>query len=194
MSKAGWTLAILVSAASHALALPPSKSSASPVRTTSYQAGGERVLRQEVVVDSTVEQVWRSFTTTEGLKTWAAPVVEFELKTGGKFYSNYTAGSHVGDPGTIYNTVLSYLPLRMMSFKIGLTNRFPEGPRHAGTLLAVAEFEPIGKHRTKVTLSMVGFGTGPEWDQVYTFFDANNPQALSSLRKSLVSGPEGNPR
>jgi uncharacterized protein YndB with AHSA1/START domain len=189
MGKFGWTLAILVSVVSCALALPPSKNSASPVRTTSYQATGERVLRHEMVVNSTVEQAWHSFTTTEGLRAWAAPVVEFELKTGGKFHSNYSVGSRVGDPGTIYNTVLSYVPLRMLSFKIGLTNRFPEGPRNAGTLLAVAEFEPIGKHRTKVILSMVGFGTGPEWDQVYTFFEVNNPHALFSLHKSLISGP-----
>jgi hypothetical protein len=116
-------------------------------------------------------------------------VVEFELRTGGTFHSNYQPGARVGDPGTIYNTVLSYLPQKMLSFKIGLTDRFPEGPRKAGTLLAVAQFEAVGNRKTRVILSMVGFGHGAEWDTVYNFFDSNNPTSLSMLRESLEKGP-----
>jgi len=153
------------------------------------EAAEERVLRQEVIVNAGPEDAWRAVTTSEGLQTWAAPVVEFELRTGGKFHSNYRPGSRIGDPGTIYNTVLSYLPLKMLSFQIGLTDQFPEGPRKAGTLMAVVQFEPMGERRTKVVLSMAGFGTGPEWDKVYNFFAANNPSSLAMLQQSLGAAP-----
>jgi len=190
MEKARWTLAILALVSVCAWASPAkSEKKASAVKNSSYEVAGERVLRHEVIMNTALEQVWHSFTTTEGLQTWAAPVMEFELRTGGKFHSNYQLGGRIGDPGTIYNTVLSYLPLKMLSFKIGLTDRFPEGPRKAGTLLAVAQFEALGNRKTKVILSMVGFGHGSEWDVVYKFFDTHNPTGLSMLQESLEKGP-----
>ena len=190
MEKARWTFPILVLlslCAWTSAAQPERKGSA--VKNSSYEVAGERVLRHEVTINAALEQVWHSVTTTEGLRTWVAPVMEFELRTGGKFHSNYRPGAQIGDPGTIYNTVLSYLPQKMLSFKIGLTDRFPEGPREAGTLLAVVQFEAMGKRKTKAILSVVGFGQGSEWDTVYKFFDTNNPSSLSMLRESLEKGP-----
>ena len=170
-----------------AQAKPATKASA--VRNTSYQALGERILRHQVAVDATLEESWNAFTTAEGLRSFAVPVVEFELKTGGKFHSNYRVGSKVGDPGTIYNTVLGYVPLRMMAFKIGLTDQFPAGPREAGTLFAVVEFEPLSARKTRIVLAMLGWGTGPEWDQVYEKFDWGNAYTLEKLRERFLNGP-----
>lgn len=192
MEKARWTLPILALISCCAWSQPTKPSGRAPdIRNSSYEAAGERVLRHEIIVSASVEEVWRAFTTAEGLRTWVAPVVEFELKTGGKFHSNYQPQAKVGDPGSIYNTVLSYVPLRMLTFKIGLTQAFPEGPRQAGTLFAVAEFEPLGKRKTKVTLSMAGWGKGKEWDEVYGFFEKNNPIAITNLRDALVAGAAG---
>src|SRR5690348_8905590 len=142
---------------------------ANGVRNTSYELDGQRVLRHEGIVDAGLEQVWTTSTTAEGMRTYLGPVVEFELKTGGKFATNYRPGSKIGDAGTIHNEVLAYIPRKMLSFKVGLTDRFPAGPRQAGTLFAVLEFERISVHKTKVTILMAGWGTGPDWDQVYQF-------------------------
>ena len=144
------------------------------VRNTSYGVGSERVLRHEGIVDATVEQIWTTCTTAEGIRTYLAPVVAFELKTGGKYDTNYRPGSKIGDKGTIHNMVLAYLPEKMLAFKVGLTDRFPVGPREAGTLFAVLEFTKEAPNKVKVTISMAGWGSGPEWDEVYTFFDRGN--------------------
>jgi len=190
MGRVTTALAILGLASSCAwTSTPKAETKASLVKTSTYEAAGERVLRHELTLNAPVEEVWHSFTTSDGLRTWAAPVVEFELKTGGKFHSNYRLSGHVGDPGTIYNTVLSYLPMKMLSFKIALTEQFPAGPREAGTLVAIAQLEPLGKRRTKLVLSMVGFGNGPDWDKVFNSFAAKNPDALSNLQQSLEKGP-----
>ena len=159
------------------------------VQNTSYEFTGERVLRHEAIVDATLEQAWAAFTTTEGLRTFAAPVVDFELKTGGKFHSNYQVGSKVGDPSTIYNTVLAYVPLKMVAFKIGLTDKFPAGPREVGTLFAVVEFEKVSNRKVKIILSMMGWGNGAEWDQVYKHFDWGNAYTLKALQERFVKGP-----
>lgn len=159
------------------------------IRSRTETVAGERVLVHEAVVPAPVEQVWRAFATSEGLRAWAAPVAEVEVRTGGKFHSNYNPDAKVGDPGSIYNTVLAYVPLRMFAFKIGLTEIFPAGPRQAGTLFAVAEFEPAGEKTTRVRLTMAGFGAGEEWDKVLAFFDRGNTYSLASLRQSFISGP-----
>lgn len=159
------------------------------MRNTSYEVEGQRVLRHEGIVDASLEQVWTTCTTAEGMRTYLAPVVEFELKTGGKYDTNYRPGSRIGDAGTIHNEVLAYLPRKMLSFKVGLTDRFPAGPRQAGTLFAVLEFDRISDQKTKVTISMAGWGSGPDWDQVYEFFDRGNAYTLASLQQRFVNGP-----
>lgn len=164
-------------------------SAATGVRNTSYEVAGQRVLRQEGVVHANLGQVWMTCTTAEGMRTYLAPVVEFELKTGGKYETNYHPGSRIGDPGTIHNVVLAYLPQRMLAFKVGLTDRFPAGPREAGTLFAVLEFERLSDQRTKVTISMAGWGTGLDWDSVYTFFDRGNAYTLAALQRRFTNGP-----
>jgi hypothetical protein len=162
---------------------------APPVRNTSYELAGERVLRQEGIVGASLREVWTTCTTANGMRTYLAPVVDFELRTGGKYETNYQPGSKIGDPGTIHNEVLAYLPQRMLAFKIGLTDNFPEGPRQSGTLFAVLEFEKISDRKTKVIISIAGLGTGPEWDQVYKFFETGNAYMLAELRKRFVNGP-----
>jgi uncharacterized protein YndB with AHSA1/START domain len=189
METARWKLAAIVLLSCCASAQTKTLHTTADVRNTSYVAAGQRVLRHEVIVPANLQQVWHAFTTQEGLQTWAAPVVEFELKTGGSFHSNYNPQAKLGDTGTIYNTVLSYIPLRMLTFKIGLTPAFPEGPRQAGTLFAVAEFAAIGANKTKVTLSMAGWGSGDEWNRVYSFFESGDPIALHDLKESFVHGP-----
>jgi uncharacterized protein YndB with AHSA1/START domain len=114
------------------------KRKVSPVKNTSFVApSGERVLRNEAFVNGSLADVWNAFTTSEGLITFMAPVVHIQLKTGGIFDSNYHVRSKLGDPGTIHNTVLNYIPMEMFSIKVGLTEQFPERPRQTGTLFAV---------------------------------------------------------
>jgi uncharacterized protein YndB with AHSA1/START domain len=159
------------------------------VRNTSYELDGQRVLRHEGIVNASLEQVWTTCTTADGIRTYLAPVVEFQLKMGGKYDTNYRPGSRIGDAGTIHNEVLAYLPRKTLSFKVGLTDRFPVGPRQAGTLFAVLEFEKISDHKTKVTISMAGWGSGPDWDEVYEFFNRGNAYTLAALQQRFVNGP-----
>lgn len=163
---------------------------AKKVKNTSFVSpSGERVLRQQVMVNATLEDVWKAVTTADGLESFMAPVVFVELKTGGRFESNYRIGSKLGDPGTIRNTVLNYVPMEMFSIKVNLTEGFPKGPREAGTLFAVLTFKDLGKKRVKVTESMLGWGTGQDWDKTYKFFDWGNAYTLGQLYRRFKEGP-----
>ncbi|MBI4891484.1 MAG: SRPBCC domain-containing protein [Acidobacteria bacterium] len=160
------------------------------VKDTSFAApNGERVQRLEIVVPASVRECWDLVSTAEGWESWMSPHVEMELRTGGKFYSNYKLGAKVGDPGTIYNTVLAYVPLQMLTLKIGLTETFPKEAREAGTLFAVLTLEELGPKQTKLSETMVGWKDGPGWDWTYNFFLKGNRHSFEGMYKRLVSGP-----
>jgi|SRR5579871_1232015 len=160
------------------------------VKNSSFTApSGERVLRHEVVVNGALADVWRTLTTSEGLMTFMAPAVHMELKTGGVFESNYRVGAKIGDPGTIHNQVLNYVPMEMFSIKVGLTEQFPQRPREAGTLFAVLTLKSAGANQVLVTESMLGWREGEDWDQVYKLFDRGNSYTLAELARRFEQGP-----
>jgi len=160
------------------------------VKNTSFVTpSGERVLRHEITIDANLSDVWNAMTTSEGLMSFMAPMVHMELKTGGVFDSNYRVGSKPGDPDTIHNQVLNYLPMEMFSIKVGLTKQFPARPRETGTLFAVLTFKEAGDRKVLVTESMLGWGDGDDWKQVYDFFGRGNAYTLGELARRFEKGP-----
>jgi uncharacterized protein YndB with AHSA1/START domain len=160
------------------------------VSDTSFTTStGERVLQQEIIVDATLEEVWKSWTTSEGLRTFVAPVIAVEIKTGGDWFANYKLGAKVGDSGTIHNTVLNYLPMEMLSIKIGLTDIFPKELRDADTLFSVLTFKDLGHNKVKVIESIVGWKSGPDWDKTYEFFRRGDAMTLKAFSWRLQHGP-----
>lgn len=154
----------------------------------------ERVLKNDIVIHSTVDKAWWAMTTAEGMKAWNVHDAQIEMKMMGKYHTHYSGV--VGDQGTITNTILSYIPLRMFSMKVGFPANFavpdetgkrvavPEVVR-ADTVFAVIEFEEIGKGDLRVACTMLGYRSGKEWDLVYDFFKKANDVELQALKKFL---------
>ena len=157
----------------------------------------ERVLRNSIVIHTTLEKAWRSMATAEGMKAWSVRDAQIEMKMLGKYHTHYSG--KVGDPGTITNTILSYIPNRMFALKLGYPSNFavpdetgkrvplPEVVK-ADTVFSVAEFEDIGNGDIRVSATMVGFQTGHEWDLLHNFFRSANDSELAAMKKYL----EGN--
>jgi len=166
------------------------KLNAQTVEDTSFTAvTGERILQQEIVVDATLEQVWQTLTTSEGLRTFVAPTITVELKTGGDWFANYKVGSKVGDPGTIHNIVLNYLPMKMFSIKIGLTDFFPKELRDANSLFEILMLKDLGNKKVKVVDSIVGWKEGANWDKTYECFRSGDEATLKVLYRRFKEGP-----
>jgi uncharacterized protein YndB with AHSA1/START domain len=169
----------------------PDQQFTAKVTSTSYVAPtGERVLRHEVDVPAPLADVWNAMTTSEGIRSFIAPVTLVELKSGGCYCTNYTPGTHIGDKGTISNRVLSYIPQQMLSAKINLVDIFPPQPRAENSLFLVLEFSARDPQSTHVKASLLGFGTGEQWDKVYKFFDTGNAYTFGQLYKRFVVGPK----
>ena len=114
---------------------------------------------REVVVaeiDASIDEVWGAFTTTEGLRTWCAPLVEIDFKIGGKMRANYDANGSLGDANTIENTILSFDPKRMLSIRATKAPAgfpFPNAIKEVWTVIYFQEASP-----GKTTVTQIGLG------------------------------------
>src|SRR5579862_6955770 len=149
---------------------------------TSYRSpSGERVLRHEIMVPATIEQVWEAFTTSEGLRSFVAPFAHVELKIGGFWETSYNPEAKIGDPSNILNEIISYLPMEMISIRVAQAPpNFPV-PDFGKSVWTVLQFRDQGNNRVRVITTMLGWKEGGNWDVVYQIFTQGNPHVLKSL-------------
>ena len=165
---------------------------AADVADTSYAApDGTRVLRHEVVVAAQVADVYRAFTTAEGWRTWAVPFAELTpgLSVGAIMETSYNRAAKPGDPNNIKNKVLAYIPDRLFAFQ---AVQAPQGFKHAALLaqvFTVAELEPAGAQHTRIKLSMLGYGSGAAFDELYAHFAKGNAWTAQKLVERFEKGP-----
>lgn len=176
-----WALTLL------ATALP---ALAQEIKNTSYVAtDGMRVLRHEIIVDATREEVWKAFTTSEGWISWATPVAFVDFRLGGTIETSYDPDAKLGNPSNIRHQIMSYLPGEMLSMRVIQTPpNFPHRELMAG-LWAVFTFEDAGEGRTKVTSAGAGYREGEGYDTIYGFFETGNAMSLRQLHRMLREGP-----
>lgn len=159
------------------------------VETTSYATPEGRVLQHRVVLQATPAEVYAAFTTAEGLRAWAVPMVAVDLRVGGVWESAYSLTAKPGDPGNIKNRYAALVPNRLVAFQaIASPPGFP-APDLLRELVTVAELDSVGPKRTALTLSMVGYRPVAGFDSLYQFFSAGNAWSLQGLRDRFLTGP-----
>ena len=153
------------------------------------QADGRRILRESIVISAPRETVWTAWASSEGLKSWEAPVAAIDLRVGGYLEASYDPKAHLGDPNNIKHEVLGYLPGELLVFRNVQTPKgFPHGDLF-GKVTTVIQLEDAGPGKTRVTVSGVGYGSGQDWDQLYGFFHAGNAYVLEMLKAHFEGGP-----
>ena len=137
----------------------------------------------EGVVGAPVAEVWRAWTTTEGLKAWLAPHVDINLKLDGLMRSHYDPNGSLGDPGTIENKVLAYEPERMLSIKVvKAPEKFPFKAK-IGDMWTVLYFQPTTDGKTLLRIVGLGFGADDESQRMKAFFAQGNAYTLTQLQR-----------
>ena len=82
------------------------------------RAQDEKPLVHEAIINAPLDQVWAAYTTKAGLESWMVAHAEIDLKIGGKMKTRYDSKGTIDDSKAIENTILSYEPMRMLSFKV----------------------------------------------------------------------------
>ena len=135
----------------------------------------------EGVVNAPIEEVWKSFSTKEGIESWMVTKTEFELRVGATWRTSYSKDSNLNDDASIHHTILAYDPGRMLAFRtIKTPGNFPF-PNAILKTWNVIYFEPAGTGHTKVTTRMLGFEDNEESLKMRAFFEAGNKTTMDNL-------------
>ncbi|QOW10452.1 hypothetical protein Q73A0000_08770 [Kaistella flava (ex Peng et al. 2021)] len=155
------------------------------VTNSSYvTAFGEKALQFTTVVPISRIEVWKLFTTEKGLEKWIAPVVKTNIKIGGWIKTNYDKTKTTEDSTTIQLDIINYLDHELLTLKVNLNDHFPVEARNEDQhLQEIIQFVSMGKGKTKIISTMVGWGKGSHWDQTYTFFEKGNEWTYKELLK-----------
>jgi uncharacterized protein YndB with AHSA1/START domain len=160
------------------------------VSNTSYiDSNGNHVLRHEITITAPLQDVWNAFTTTEGLKSFAAPVASIDLKVGGIWEASYNRHAVIGDPANIQNEIMSFLPMEMLSIRIVQTPPGFPNPELGKSLWTVLQFHEVEAGRVRVVVTMLGWPKGSESDELFDLFNRGNAYTLFQLNRRLTEGP-----
>ena len=146
-------------------------------------------LVQTMVIDAPVSAVWDLFTTSEGYATWATPLAKVDLRIGGAIRASYDPSSNLQDEKTIVNTIQSYEPGRMLSFRCTQTPAgFPFEEAMPKTW-SVVLFEPVGDAQTRLSMVGLGYDDTEQSRQMRQFFDQGNSYLVDQMKKAIGDEP-----
>jgi uncharacterized protein YndB with AHSA1/START domain len=154
---------------------------------SSCAAAQERTINKEVVVKAPAAEVWKAWSTAEGLQSFFAPEALVDLRPGGMFEIHFNPYGAPGTKGAEGTRVLAVQEGKMLSFTWDAPPYFPE-VRSQNTYVTV-RVKPISDAETRVTLVQGGWGDGGEWDQVFDYFNKAWSAVLGNLQKRFVEGP-----
>jgi len=152
-----------------------------------FRAQNDNHLVHEGIVSAPLDQAWTAFTTREGLESWMAAHAEIELKLGGKMKTQYDPKGKTNDASAIENTILSYEPLRMLSFKV---TKAPQGfpfPNAIKNTWTVVYFDSQSEKATRVRVVSMGFGNDDESKKMREFFNRGNAYTVQLFQKRFAA-------
>lgn len=164
--------------------------STSVVDRSRTEADGTRTMDLSIDVPATPSEVWAALTTSEGWRSWAAPVAHVDFRLRGIIETSYDPAAVAGGPGTIRNEIVAFVPERMFAIR-----NVQAPPRTAfdvptfQSLHTVVLVEAVPPGRTRVSVIQPGYRTGEPWDTVYRHFAGGNAWTLEQLKSRFERGP-----
>jgi uncharacterized protein YndB with AHSA1/START domain len=140
----------------------------------------DQALVIEVMIPAPIGEVWKAFTTSEGLSTWLTPGAVVDLREGGEWTAHFPGGSTGG------GTIQSFMPEKELVLSALAPDKFPTV--RATRTRAKFSFEAKGDS-TVVRLTQTGWKEGEEWVKAYEYLTVGNAQLLATLHHRFVSGP-----
>jgi hypothetical protein len=153
------------------------------VENTSYvNHSGEKVLRLEIILPVDIASAWQLFTEDDKLTKWIAPLAHIELKSGGYIVTNYDSTKSLSDSSCIKLPIICFIDKELIVLKVNLNNHFESSVRNTDQYLQeIIQFIPVDSAHTRIVSSMIGWGSGPEWDKTYSFFVKGNEWTYKEL-------------
>lgn len=189
-SIAAWVIGLLCATAATAQGGAPSWRDFPGVTNSSFvEPGGDRALQLSIEVPAPPGEVFRAFATTDGFRSWAAPVARVDFRVGGSIEASYDPSVKLGSADTIRNQIVAYVPDRLLVIRNVQAPRNFVHPELFQRTVTVIELAPAAAGRTRVTLTNAGYGAGPDFDGLYRHFEWGDAYTLAGLRRRFERGP-----
>ena len=157
------------------------------------QVSAERAIVERITVKAGIDEVWRAWTTTEGITSFFAPAANIALRPGGAYEVFMLPNAPVGARGADGMMLLAVQDKKMISFTWNAPPSLPEARKQR--TVVIVRFQPRGELLTEVTLSHLGWGEvdsnnkADEWGKAYDYFTRAWPNVLKNLQKRFETGP-----
>jgi uncharacterized protein YndB with AHSA1/START domain/predicted enzyme related to lactoylglutathione lyase len=144
----------------------------------------DRVIEKSCEVGLSVSELWRLWTTGEGMAEWWVEDNNIELRVGGPFELYMLPDAPEGSRGSDGCRILSFLPEKMLSFTWNAPPNLPyTRARHTHVVL---EFDDLGDGRSGLTLSHLGWpeddwSQHEQWQETYAYFHQAWQQVIKTL-------------
>jgi uncharacterized protein YndB with AHSA1/START domain/predicted enzyme related to lactoylglutathione lyase len=143
-----------------------------------------RQIHHEVIVSRPRAEVWKQWTTEEGLR-FVVKESKVELRPGGMYEWYFILENPPGSRGGEGCRVLSFLPEKMISFTWNAPPELPRTRKQYTWVVVTLEDAPGG---TRVALDHLGWPVRgltdePQWLETFNYFDAAWPRVLEQLAR-----------
>jgi uncharacterized protein YndB with AHSA1/START domain len=137
------------------------------------------------VVNAPVADVWKAWTTAEGIESFFAPkAAKVEPWPGGAFELWFGVNLPEGTRGSEGCKVHSVKPMEQFVFEWNVPPTIPT-IRVLRTLVYL-DFRPLPDNRTELTLRNFGYGDGEDWAKAKAYFVAAWPAVMANLEKKFA--------
>jgi len=137
------------------------------------------------VVNAPVADVWKAWTTPEGIESFFAPkAAKVEPWPGGAFELWFGVDHPEGSRGSEGCKVHSVKPMEEFVFEWNAPPTIP-AIRPLRTLVYL-DFKPVSDNRTEVTLRNFGYGVGEDWAKAKAYFTKAWSAVMDSLEKRFM--------
>ena len=143
------------------------------------------ILEKAVVIDASLDAVWRAWTTNEGL-TVVSEQSNVELRVGGPYelFLNQPPDER-GRRGSEGSRVLTFIPRQMLAFSWTFPPDVASLRSTDETTTVLVVMEEIGHDRVQVQLHQLGWQPGEDWRAGWTYFDAAWQYVLVTMKRKL---------
>jgi uncharacterized protein YndB with AHSA1/START domain/uncharacterized protein YciI len=158
------------------------------------RAGAPDPIQVERIINAPISEVWKAWTTEEGITAFLDRPCDIELRPGGSYEIYFAPEAPAGSRGSEGCTVLSWVSERMLSISWNAPPKYPgvrSGDRHT---FVVIHLDPMDGLTTRVRLSHDGWPTdaeaGPlaeEWKGTREYFVKAWPSVLEALAAKFSS-------
>ncbi len=149
----------------------------------------DRAIKFEMVLNAPVEDVYKAWTSPEGIQSFFAPGCDLEMKLYGNYHIYFDPSAKPGEKGAEDEILISFQKNKMLSFTWGFPPSLMELRKNQKTIVTL-RFEEIDDNTTKFYFTQSGWGEGELWDKGFEYFKvAWGNVVLARLQYRFEHGP-----